>query len=69
MYKELKEAPKKTIKNVLKPWMQERYLLFLLEKNGISPNVSFSESAEGSFQTICKGLQAVYCPRKWHTVA
>ncbi|WP_172458992.1 NAD(P)/FAD-dependent oxidoreductase, partial [Bacillus tequilensis] len=50
----LKDAPKKTIKNVLKPWMQERYLLFLLEKNGISPNVSFSELPKDPFRQFVK---------------
>lgn len=54
MYKELKEAPKKAIKNVLKPWMQERYLLFLLEKNSISPNVSFSELPKDPFRQFVK---------------
>lgn len=54
MYKKLKEAPKKAIKNVLKPWMQERYLLFLLEKNGISPNVSFSELPKDPFRQFVK---------------
>ena len=32
LHRDLKDEPKKAIKNVLKSWMQERYLLFLLEE-------------------------------------
>lgn len=34
--------------------MQERYLLFLLEKNGISPNVSFSELPKDPFRQFVR---------------
>lgn len=34
--------------------MQERYLLFLLEKNSISPNVSFSELPKDPFRQFVK---------------
>ncbi|MCI3196127.1 NAD(P)/FAD-dependent oxidoreductase [Bacillus sp. HU-1818] len=54
MHRELKEAPKKAIKNVLKPWMQERYLLFLLEKNSIDPQISFSELSKENFRAFIK---------------
>ncbi|MCY9109694.1 NAD(P)/FAD-dependent oxidoreductase [Bacillus atrophaeus] len=54
MHRELKEAPKKAIKNVLKPWMQERYLLFLLEKNSIDPQISFSELPKENFRAFIK---------------
>ncbi|WP_437131663.1 NAD(P)/FAD-dependent oxidoreductase [Bacillus atrophaeus] len=54
MQRELKEAPKKAIKNVLKPWMQERYLLFLLEKNSIDPQISFSELPKENFRAFIK---------------
>ncbi|MCG8396591.1 NAD(P)/FAD-dependent oxidoreductase [Bacillus atrophaeus] len=54
VHRELKEAPKKAIKNVLKPWMQERYLLFLLEKNSIDPQISFSELPKENFRAFIK---------------
>ncbi|WP_340639671.1 NAD(P)/FAD-dependent oxidoreductase [Bacillus atrophaeus] len=54
MHRELKEAPKKAIKNVLKPWMQERYLFFLLEKNSIDPQISFSELPKENFRAFIK---------------
>ncbi|MCY8504349.1 NAD(P)/FAD-dependent oxidoreductase [Bacillus atrophaeus] len=54
MQRELKVAPKKAIKNVLKPWMQERYLLFLLEKNSIDPQISFSELPKENFRAFIK---------------
>ncbi|MBT2623978.1 NAD(P)/FAD-dependent oxidoreductase [Bacillus sp. ISL-32] len=54
MHRELKEASKKAIKNVLKPWMQERYLLFLLEKNSIDPQISFSELSKENFRAFIK---------------
>ncbi|KXZ23241.1 NAD(P)/FAD-dependent oxidoreductase [Bacillus nakamurai] len=54
MYKELKEAPKKALKNALKPWMQERYLLFLLERNGLDPQMCFTDLPKDQFRAFVK---------------
>ncbi|MEL4008947.1 NAD(P)/FAD-dependent oxidoreductase [Bacillus velezensis] len=54
MHKELKDAPKKALKNALKPWMQERYLLFLLERNGLDPQTSFTELPKDQFKAFVK---------------
>ncbi|AJK66439.1 putative NAD(FAD) dehydrogenase [Bacillus amyloliquefaciens KHG19] len=54
MHKELKDAPKKALKNALKPWMQERYLLFLLERNGLDPQTSFTELPKDQFRALVK---------------
>ncbi|ABS75073.2 NAD(P)/FAD-dependent oxidoreductase [Bacillus velezensis] len=54
MHKELKDAPKKALKNALKPWMQERYLLFLLERNGLDPQTSFTELPKDQFRAFAK---------------
>ncbi|MGU9966113.1 NAD(P)/FAD-dependent oxidoreductase [Bacillus sp. N1(2025)] len=54
MHKELKDAPKKALKNALKPWMQERYLLFLLERNGLDPQTSFTELPKDQFRSFVK---------------
>ncbi|MBO3651406.1 MULTISPECIES: NAD(P)/FAD-dependent oxidoreductase [Bacillus amyloliquefaciens group] len=54
MHKELKDAPKKALKNALKPRMQERYLLFLLERNGLDPQTSFTELPKDQFRAFVK---------------
>ncbi|MED1921613.1 NAD(P)/FAD-dependent oxidoreductase [Bacillus velezensis] len=54
MHKELKDAPKKALKNALKPWMQERYMLFLLERNGLDPQTSFTELPKDQFRAFVK---------------
>lgn len=54
MYKELKETPKKALKNALKPWMQERYLLFLLERNGLDPQMCFTDLPKDQFRAFVK---------------
>lgn len=54
MHKELKDAPKKSLKNVLKPWMQERYLLFLFERNKIDPSETFSSLSKDRFRAFVK---------------
>ncbi|MDA7027293.1 NAD(P)/FAD-dependent oxidoreductase [Bacillus sp. CLL-7-23] len=59
MQKQLKDAPKKTLKNVLKPWMQERYLLFLFERNQIDPSETYSTLSKERFRSFvndCKEL-------------
>ncbi|MEK3807577.1 NAD(P)/FAD-dependent oxidoreductase [Metabacillus sp. SLBN-84] len=55
-----KSEPKKTVKNVLKGFLTERYLLFLLEKNGIDPNLpaaNLQMEKWRSFIQDCKGFQ------------
>lgn len=56
----LKEEPKKAVKNVLKGFLPERYLLFLLEKNGIDQQITYAnlpiEKLRG-FITDCKQFQ------------
>ncbi|MGG3641861.1 NAD(P)/FAD-dependent oxidoreductase [Bacillus gobiensis] len=59
MISDLKAAPKKAIKNVLKPWMQERYLLFLFERNKIQPEDTYSTLSKEKFRGFiqdCKEL-------------
>ncbi|MGG3572686.1 NAD(P)/FAD-dependent oxidoreductase [Bacillus gobiensis] len=59
MTSDLKAAPKKAIKNVLKPWMQERYLLFLFERNKIQPEDTYSTLSKEKFRGFiqdCKEL-------------
>jgi predicted Rossmann fold flavoprotein len=55
-----KEEPKKALKNLLKGFLPERYLLFLLEKNAIDPLVTASnlshENIRG-FAKDCKQFQ------------
>lgn len=55
-----KSEPKKAVKNVLKGFLTERYLLFLLEKNGIDPNLpaaNLQMDKWRSFIQDCKGFQ------------
>ncbi|WFA04183.1 MULTISPECIES: NAD(P)/FAD-dependent oxidoreductase [Bacillus] len=54
MQKELKDATKKTLKNALKSWMQERYLLFLFERNQIDPSETFSSLSKDRFRAFVK---------------
>jgi predicted Rossmann fold flavoprotein len=53
----VKNEPKKSIKNTLKGLVPERYLLFLLEQNGIDPSEqggTVSNEKIRSFSKICK---------------
>ncbi|WP_077619132.1 NAD(P)/FAD-dependent oxidoreductase [Bacillus sinesaloumensis] len=55
-----KEEPKKAIKNILKGFLPERYLLFLLEKNAIDPQVTFANMSHErirAFARDCKQFQ------------
>ncbi|WP_412095989.1 NAD(P)/FAD-dependent oxidoreductase [Bacillus sp. PS06] len=55
-----KEEPKKALKNLLKGFLPERYLLFLLEKNGIDPLVTSSNLSHElirGFAKDCKQFQ------------
>lgn len=56
----IKEEPKKSMKNVLKGFLPERYLLFLLEGSEIDPNAqgaSVSNEKIRSFVKSCKMFQ------------
>ncbi|MBY0124159.1 NAD(P)/FAD-dependent oxidoreductase [Bacillus sp. S/N-304-OC-R1] len=58
--KDLKAEPKKSIKNLLKGILPERYLLFLLEKSGIDPAsqaANISNEKVRSFVHSCKDFQ------------
>jgi predicted Rossmann fold flavoprotein len=61
VYKLIKEEdPKKSIKNILKGILPERYLLFLLESNGIDPlakGASLSQDKIRAFVKSCKQFQ------------
>lgn len=56
----IKSEPKKSVKNVLKGLLPERYLLFLLEQNGIDPAsicANLSNEKIRSFTKMCKHFQ------------
>ena len=56
----IKEEPKKSMKNVLKGFLPERYLLFLLEESEIDPNAqgaSISNEKIRTFVKSCKMFQ------------
>lgn len=56
----LKDEPKKTVKNTLKGLLPERYLLFLLEKNGIDPSMqaaTISADKIRAFAAHCKQFE------------
>lgn len=56
----MKEEPKKAIKNVLKRFLPERYLLFLLEKAAINLQITFYELPHDKlrqFAKLCKNFQ------------
>ncbi|AND41846.1 NAD(P)/FAD-dependent oxidoreductase [Cytobacillus oceanisediminis] len=58
--KKIKEDPKKSMKNLLKGMLPERYLLFLLEQNGIDPSsqgAAISNEKIRSFVKACKSFQ------------
>ncbi|MGP4081997.1 NAD(P)/FAD-dependent oxidoreductase [Pseudalkalibacillus sp. R45] len=50
----LKGEPKKAIKNVLKGWIPERYLHFLLEKAGISLDTVYSQLSHTALREFAK---------------
>ena len=56
----VKEEPKKALKNILKGFLPERYLLFLLERNEIDPQVTFANLPHDrirAFAKDCKQFQ------------
>lgn len=55
-----KEEPKKALKNLVKGFLPERYLLFLLEKNEIDPQVTYANLSHDrirAFAKDCKQFQ------------
>lgn len=54
---QIKNEPKKGIKNVLKGYVPERYLLFLLEKNNIDPTHAAGQLSGESIRSILKDLK------------
>src|SRR5690606_30588276 len=50
----VKEEPKKSLKNILKGLLPERYLLFLLEKNEIDPQVTFANLSHERIRAFVK---------------
>ncbi|WP_313799459.1 NAD(P)/FAD-dependent oxidoreductase [Cytobacillus sp.] len=60
IYKLIKDEPKKSIKNLLKGYLPERYLLFLLEQSEIDPSAqgaAISNEKLRSFVNSCKKFQ------------
>ncbi len=60
IYKLIKDEPKKSIKNLLKGFLPERYLLFLLERGNIDPSAqggTISNEKLRSFVSSCKKFQ------------
>ncbi|MEH7379615.1 NAD(P)/FAD-dependent oxidoreductase [Bacillus sp. JJ1533] len=49
-----KEDPKKAFKNIVKGFLPERYLLFLLEKNAIDPQVTYANLSHDSIRAFAK---------------
>ncbi len=54
---QIKNEPKKGIKNVLKGYVPERYLLFLLEKNNIDPTHAAGQLPGESIRSILKDMK------------
>src|SRR5690606_24473793 len=49
-----KEEPKKAFKNIVKGFLPERYLLFLVEKNEIDPQVTYANLSHDSIRAFAK---------------
>lgn len=56
--KKIKEEPKKIIKNLLKGLLPERYLLFLLEQNGIDPSAQGAAISNEKIRCFVKGCKS-----------
>lgn len=54
---QIKDEPKKGIKNVLKGYVPERYLLFLLEKNNIDPAHAAGQLSGENIRSVIKDLK------------
>ena len=53
----LKEDPKKSLKNILKGFLPEKYMLFLLEKNGIDPMMQASSLSNEKLRNFVEGCK------------
>ncbi|MGX1433351.1 putative Rossmann fold flavoprotein [Cytobacillus horneckiae] len=58
MMKMIKDEPKKSIKNIIKGIVPERYLLFLLEKNDIDPSAQGGTISHEKIRGIVKELKS-----------
>jgi predicted Rossmann fold flavoprotein len=52
--KKLKDEPKKAVKNILKGFLPERYLLFLLERAEIDPHIPASQISSEKIRAFVK---------------
>ncbi len=57
MLKQMKEDPKKGIKNVLKGYVPERYFLFLLEKNEIDGSEQAGQVSHEKIRALVKDFK------------
>ena len=57
MLKQMKEDPKKGIKNVLKGYVPERYFLFLLEKNEIDVSEQAGQVSHEKIRALVKDFK------------
>ncbi|AST92925.1 MULTISPECIES: NAD(P)/FAD-dependent oxidoreductase [Sutcliffiella] len=58
--KKMKDEPKKAVKNILKGFVPERYLLFLLERVDLDPSAlgsTVSQEKLRDFAKVCKGFR------------
>lgn len=53
----IKTDDKKAVKNSLKGFLPERYLLFLLERNGIDPSTQGATVAHEKWRSFCKDIK------------
>ncbi|WLR53294.1 NAD(P)/FAD-dependent oxidoreductase [Bacillus tianshenii] len=58
--KQLKQHSKKSIKNVLKEMIQERYLLFLLERNEIDPQTTYDHLSNEQLRSLITDIKNLH---------
>ncbi|MBU8879800.1 NAD(P)/FAD-dependent oxidoreductase [Bacillus sp. FJAT-29790] len=58
--KMIKDDPKKSIKNILKGFLPERYLLFLLEQNQIDPSTQGANISNEKIRNFVKSCKAFH---------
>jgi predicted Rossmann fold flavoprotein len=54
----VKEEPKKAVKNVLKGYLPERYLLFLLDQTEISQDVTYANFSKENIRKLAQAVKA-----------
>lgn len=57
IYRQLSDSPKKSIKNVLKAYLPERYLLFLLDQVHLSEQLTSSQVSKDDIRLLAKKLK------------